>query len=171
MEVQSNCCVQEDLLKICIKSKGVQKGQTTESKKYDSKSSRRLLAASSDNPCQGGKEPLWSSELIHKVHILIFLIAVSHVLYAMTSVAISVHAMHRWRRFECSTQSGELLDLPVDQLQREGESKVHFALRQAIRQFTSPVDQPTYLALRRMFIKSVQACFRSSEPTSALNIF
>ena len=115
---------------------------------------RKLLAAESS--CKIGKEPLWSSALIHKVHVLIFLIAVSHVLYALTSLFISMIAMRRWREYErAATQEG-LLDLPTEQLQREGESRVAFGIRQTIRQFTHPIDRVTYVALRHMFITTLQ---------------
>ena len=90
-----------------------------------------------------------------QVHILIFLIAISHVLYAMTSLGIAMHAVRRWRRFEVTAHSGDLLDLPVGQLQREGEHKLWFGLRQGLRQFTHPVDQATFVALRRMFVETM----------------
>jgi hypothetical protein len=139
--------VQEYLLKICI-------NKSKEAYKYTP--SRRLLAKPSS--CPEGKEPLWSSGLIHKVHILIFLIAMSHILYAMATLFISMRAMHRWREFESIAQDGRLLPLPVGQLQHEGETRWAFGLRQAIRQFTHPIDIATYVAIRRMFIESAQAC-------------
>jgi hypothetical protein len=90
-----------------------------------------------------------------QVHILIFLIAISHVLYAMTSLGISMHAVRRWRRFEAEARNGDLLDLHVGQLQREGEHKLWFGLRQGLRQFTHPIDQATFVALRRMFVETM----------------
>ena len=153
--------MQEYLLRICI-------GKSDVEADYDSDGaakapSRRLLAAGESTFCKDrGKEPLWSSALIHKVHILIFLIAISHVLYGMASLAISMLAMKRWRAFERTAQQGDLLDLPVDQLQKEGESRFVFGLRQAVRQFTKPIDRATYTALRRMFVETMHV--RSQEP-------
>jgi hypothetical protein len=95
---------------------------------------------------------MWSSALIHKMHILIFLIAVSHVLFGMASLTLSWVSMVRWRVFEEKAQGGELLTLPTDQLQREGESKVIFGIRQCVRQFTDRIDLPTYIALRQEFL-------------------
>jgi Mlo family len=141
------------MLKICIKSK--------KSTGIDG-AARRLLAASgaaaakATSSCGEGKEPIWSSNLIHKVHILIFLIAISHVLYAMLSIGVAMHAVRKWRKYEQTAQQGELLDLPVGQLQRQGEHKLWFGLRQGVRQFTHPIDQATFVALRRMFIETVQ---------------
>jgi hypothetical protein len=139
------------MLKICIGSK-------SEKDAYIA-TERRLLAASGENSCPEGKEPLWSSDLIHKVHILIFLIAISHVLYAMVSLGVSMHAVRKWHRYEQAAQeTGELLDLPVGQLQREGEHKYWFGIRQGIRQFTHPIDRATFVALRHMFIETMQVC-------------
>jgi hypothetical protein len=144
--------VQDDLLKICISS------SAKESKKVaqGGSTARKLLVAEAN--CPNGKEPLWSSDLIHKVHILIFLIAVSHVLYALTSLAISLHSIQRWHEYERSALLHGLLDLPVEQLQREGENRVSFGLRHTIRQFTHPIDEATYIALRSMFIENLQVC-------------
>ena len=166
-EFACSCCtcthhclrLQEYLLKICITSSTADTGV---------KPSRRLQAASAD--CAEGKEPLWSSELIHKVHILIFLIAISHVLYAMCSLAISMRAVRKWRRYERVAQSGELLDLPVAQLQREGEHKIWFGIRQGLRQFTHPIDAATYVALRRMFVETMQVCTKRAALPSCMQI-
>jgi Mlo family len=139
------------LLRICVSKKkenSYEKGED-----YDA---RRLLAASKGSSCGEGKEPLWSSKLIHKVHILIFLIAISHVLYALLSLAISMLSMRRFHRFERTAQKGELLNLPIDQLQRQGESKIMFGIRQGVRQFTHPIDKATYVALRRLFFERMQ---------------
>lgn len=94
--------------------------------------------------------------MIHKVHILIFLIAISHVVYALMSLGISMLSMRRFHAFEKVAQEGNLLPLPTDQLQRAGESRIMFGIRQAIRQFTHPIDIATYIALRRLFIEAVQ---------------
>lgn len=111
---------------------------------------------------------MWSSALIHKVHILIFLIAVSHVVYALMSLGISMLSMGRFHAFEKVAQEGRLLDLPTDQLQRHGESKIMFGIRQAIRQFTHPIDIGTYVALRRLFIEAVQVRLTYLEFTAAI---
>jgi hypothetical protein len=60
-------------------SSGGASSVTTEVTSVAAKNLRRLLASAGVNPCPQGKESLWASELIHKAHILIFLIAASHI--------------------------------------------------------------------------------------------
>ncbi len=150
--------MQEDLLKICIKSTNYSyhDGQgseatadpaknstastaapkaehTTEptSPKGESKAEttvhhlRRLFAAAAASQCPEGKESIWASDLIHKAHILIFLIAVSHIIYAALSMALSMLAMRRWASLEREVQDGLLLPLPLGGLQRHHESGFH----------------------------------------------
>jgi len=140
--------MQEYLLRICV-----DKANTEGYADADTKDGygRRLLAAKAD--CPEGKEPFWSSALIHKIHILIFLIAASHVIYAVSSLTMSMLSMRRWQEYERTAQEGELLPLPTDQLQKTGESRIMFGLRQAGRQFVYPIDRPTYIALRRLFFE------------------
>lgn len=154
--------MQEYLLKICVDK--ADKGGYDDAEAEDVYR-RRLLAAKAD--CPEGKEPFWSSALIHKIHILIFLIAASHVLYAVTSLTMSMLSMRRWQEYETTAQEGELLPLPTDQLQKEGENRVMFGLRQAVRQFMYPIDRPTYIALRRLFFERMPVCHPHSDPTPA----
>lgn len=114
------------------------------------------MASAGGNPCPEGKEPIWESELIHKAHILIFLIAACHIVYAMVSIALSMLAMRRWHKFEQRVKGGQLLPLPLDGLQKHGEPALVFGLRQCLRQFTNPIDIATYSALRALFVDRVE---------------
>ena len=81
--------VQEDLLKICIAdpdyipshvSEPIANGTATpailSSDTATTEARRRLLATgSTENACPDGKRSLWESDLIHKVHVLAFVIA------------------------------------------------------------------------------------------------
>ena len=79
---------QDQLVKICISGGEPLAGYQSTSAKlaqapYDSGlgelgevSMRALLAATYE--CPEGKEPLWPATLIHKIHILIFLISINH---------------------------------------------------------------------------------------------
>ena len=174
-------CFQEYLLKICIATPVLHDddGTTHGEERLDYKpqtpasdlganpandpyadGARRLLAAKEAN-CPDGTGPLWESKLIHKVHILIFLVAVAHVVYGSVSLAISMWSMRRWKHFEEAAQQGDLMPLPIGQLRNESESSCWFGIRQAVRQFTHPIDKPTYIALRRMFCERMQARFSS----------
>eukprot|EP00892_Ulva_mutabilis_P008977 jgi/Ulvmu1/6451/UM003_0081.1 len=116
---------------------------------------RRLMGSGGGDSCPDGEEPLWESELIHKAHILIFLIAVCHIAYAMVSIALSMASMRRWHKFEQRVNGGELLPLPLGGLQKHGESSFVFGLRQCLRQFTHSLDVATYSALRALFVGRV----------------
>lgn len=105
--------------------------------------------------CPAGKEPLWPSDLIHKLHILIFLIAVSHVTYALCSLGICLISIRRFARYEKLAAQG-LLPLNLGQLQRQGESRIWFGMRMCLMQFTERIDVGTYLAVRRQFIERAQ---------------
>eukprot|EP00892_Ulva_mutabilis_P012318 jgi/Ulvmu1/9459/UM052_0027.1 len=139
---------EEYLLRICVDKANKDGYEDVET---EAGYRRRLLAAKAD--CPDGKEPFWSSALIHKIHILIFLIAASHVIYAVASLTMSMLSMRRWQEYERTAQEGELLPLPTDQLQKADESKIVFGLRQTVRQFINPIDRPTYIALRRLFFE------------------
>lgn len=144
--------LQEQLLKICIDSSS--SSDTADSPGNDAK--RRLLAKAVEHSCPDGQEPVWESKLIHKAHLLIFLIAAVHILYSMTSIGLSLLAMKRWKRFERQvTQAAEPLPEPWAVQHGHSRSGMFLGLAQLFRQFYRPLDIGTYAALRRLFLNKM----------------
>ena len=168
--------VQAELLKICINSPDGEKDAYEDSEykhatvpagaeaHEEDHHRRRLMASGGGHSCPEGQEPIWESDLIHKAHILIFLIAACYIAYAMVSIALSMLAMRRWHKFEQRVSGGELLPLPLGGLQHHGESSLIFGLRQCLRQFSRPLDVATYSALRALFVGRVNVRARHHLP-------
>lgn len=132
------------MLKICINSSGDSK---------DDPASRRLLAKAVEHSCADGQEPVWESKLIHKAHLLIFLIAAVHILYSMTSIGLSLLAMRRWKRFESQvTDAKDALPEPWAVQHGHRKSGMLLGFVQLFRQMYRPLDIGTYAALRRLFL-------------------
>ncbi|MCL7040328.1 hypothetical protein MKW94_030187 [Papaver nudicaule] len=78
---------------------------------YDSDdftSHRRFLSGYDDKYCAPkGKIPLISKEAIHQLHIFIFVLAVSHLLYCILTMALGRAKMRKWNNWEKETQSAE----------------------------------------------------------------
>ncbi|RRT69979.1 hypothetical protein BHM03_00042592 [Ensete ventricosum] len=54
-----------------------------------------------------GKVPLISTDAIHQLHIFIFVLAVSHVLYCISTMAFGRLKMRRWKAWELETKTAE----------------------------------------------------------------
>ncbi|KAK9124307.1 hypothetical protein Sjap_013909 [Stephania japonica] len=69
---------------------------------------RRILAGGGTDECSAkGKVPLVSSDGIHQLHIFIFVLAVSHVLYCILTLALGRLKMRRWKAWEKETKTIE----------------------------------------------------------------
>lgn len=69
---------------------------------------RRVLAAGGTDKCaEKGKVPFVSADGIHQLHIFIFVLAVSHVLYCVTTLALGRAKMRRWKHWEKETRTAE----------------------------------------------------------------
>ncbi|KAJ7944034.1 MLO-like protein [Quillaja saponaria] len=67
---------------------------------------RRYLAADSDTPkCKEGFEPLISTNGLHQLHILIFFLAVFHVLYSAITMMLGRLKIRGWKDWEKETSS------------------------------------------------------------------
>ncbi|GKU93602.1 hypothetical protein SLEP1_g7181 [Rubroshorea leprosula] len=132
------------------------------------KSVRRSLAAagSTNSSCPTGKVPFVSSDGIHQLHILIFVLAVSHVLYCILTMALGRLKMRSWKRWEEETKTIEYQfshDPERFRFAREtsfGRRHLSFWTKTPIlmwivcffRQFVRSVPKVDYLTLRHGFI-------------------
>ncbi|KAE8701288.1 MLO-like protein 10 [Hibiscus syriacus] len=67
---------------------------------------RRILATISSAPkCKEGHEPLISVEGLHELHILIFFLAVFHVLYSFVTMMLGRLKIRGWKKWEQETLS------------------------------------------------------------------
>ncbi|ONH97361.1 hypothetical protein PRUPE_7G185400 [Prunus persica] len=66
---------------------------------------RRSLAAASDYKCKTGYEPLISINGLHQLHILIFFLAVFHVLYSAITMLLGRLKIRGWKQWEAETSS------------------------------------------------------------------
>ena len=48
-----------------------------------------MAAAEGDGPCPKGREPFWSRNALHNTHLLIFLVAVTHIVYTALSLTLA----------------------------------------------------------------------------------
>ncbi|KAM1120516.1 hypothetical protein ACFXTH_044649 [Malus domestica] len=125
---------------------------------------RRLLSTdtNSDNCLQKGKVPLLSLEALHHLHIFIFVLAVVHVIFCVTTMVLGGARVRQWKRWESDATSGG--NVHVSQRQhREFLSKrgVGYWRRAAVigwvisffKQFYGSVSKPDYIALRQGFTK------------------
>ncbi|XXG81171.1 hypothetical protein AAC387_Pa09g1868 [Persea americana] len=128
---------------------------------------RRILAGASYDNCEKeGKVPLVSSDGIHQLHIFIFVLAVSHVLYCITTMALSRAKMRSWKSWEKETKTVEYEfshDPERFRFAREtsfGRRHLNFWAKSPIliwivcffRQFVRSVPKVDYLTLRHGFI-------------------
>ncbi|XP_050159343.1 MLO-like protein 13 [Malus sylvestris] len=125
---------------------------------------RRLLSTdtNSDHCLQKGKVPLLSLEALHHLHIFIFVLAVVHVIFCVTTMVLGGARVRQWKRWESDATSGG--NVHVSQRQhREFLSKrgVGYWRRAAVigwvisffKQFYGSVSKPDYIALRQGFTK------------------
>ncbi|KAI5665316.1 hypothetical protein M9H77_24639 [Catharanthus roseus] len=132
---------------------------------------RRVLAATGSDKCAAkarliGQVPLISTDGIHQLHIFIFILAVFHVLYCITTYALGTAKMRKWKAWEMETRTPEYQfanDPERFRFARDtsfGRRHLSFWSRSLIllwpvcffRQFIRSVTKVDYLTLRYGFI-------------------
>ncbi|CAH9108995.1 unnamed protein product [Cuscuta epithymum] len=127
---------------------------------------RRVLAAGADKCALKGKVPLVSTDGIHQLHIFIFVLAVFHIFYCVTTLALGRAKMRRWKAWEKETRTAEYKfahDPERFRFAREttfGRRHLSFWTTRPIllwivcffRQFIHSVPKVDYLTLRHGFI-------------------
>ncbi|KAL2633218.1 hypothetical protein R1flu_004697 [Riccia fluitans] len=68
-------------------------------------SSRRMLAGGGGNYCEDkGKKPFVSLEGLHQLHIFIFVLAITHVVYSLLTVLLGFARVYHWKQWEADSQ-------------------------------------------------------------------
>ncbi|XP_044504371.1 MLO-like protein 6 [Mangifera indica] len=179
----ANICISESVASTwhpCSKEQDEQMTEETE-EETDSENRRKLLsviasggtfrrslatAASTDKCAEEGKVPFISSDGIHQLHIFIFVLAVSHVLYCVLTMALGRAKMKRWKHWEKETRTAEYQfshDPERFRFAREtsfGRRHLSFWTKTPgliwiicfFRQFVRSVPKVDYLTLRHGFI-------------------
>ncbi|PNX97068.1 MLO-like protein 13-like [Trifolium pratense] len=131
---------------------------------YDTIINRRRLFSTDTGPqhCRGeGKVPLLSLEGLHHLHIFIFVLAIVHVVFSVTTMILGGARIRQWKSWEdyARRTSDETLRLQIDQFfnkHAQGywrKAAVVSWLRSFFKQFYGSVAKFDYLALRQGFIK------------------
>ncbi|KAL6987416.1 hypothetical protein U1Q18_013164 [Sarracenia purpurea var. burkii] len=135
---------------------------------FSGESHRRFLASNYDKCAAKGQVPFVSYYGIHQLHIFIFVLAVSHVLYCITTLALGRAKMSRWKKWEMETKTTEYQfthdperfrftrDTSFGRRHLNFWTKSPFLLWIAcfFRQFVRSVPKVDYLTLRHGFISA-----------------
>ncbi|XP_071910213.1 MLO-like protein 10 isoform X1 [Coffea arabica] len=128
---------------------------------------RRVLAAGAKEPsCKQGRVPLISVDGLHQLHILIFFLAVFHVIYSAVTMALGRLKIRGWKDWEQETSSHhyEFSNDPTRfRLTHETSFvrahtsfwtsiPIFFYVGCFVRQFFHSVSKSDYLTLRNGFI-------------------
>ncbi|CAA3009594.1 MLO 6 [Olea europaea subsp. europaea] len=127
---------------------------------------RRVLAGGGTDECAEGKVPFISTDGIHQLHIFIFVLAVSHVLYCILTMALGRLKMRKWKAWEKESRTIEYQfthDPERFRFAREtsfgrrhmsfwGKTPVLLWIVCFFRQFVRSVPKVDYLTLRHGFI-------------------
>ncbi|XP_043699781.1 MLO-like protein 3 [Telopea speciosissima] len=128
----------------------------------------RLLASETGSTCENGKVPLVSIEGIHQLHIFIFVLALTHLVSSLLTMALGRAKMRRWKAWEEETHSAsyqaannpERLRFTREttfarrHLGTWTKSTLLVWIKCFFRQFFRSVAKVDYLTLRHGFIKA-----------------
>nr|XP_043636910.1 MLO-like protein 10 [Erigeron canadensis] len=127
---------------------------------------RRSLAGKSESSCSKGKVPMITVDGLHQLHILIFFLAVLHVMYSAATMALGRLKTRGWKRWEeeTSTHDYEFSNDPSRFRLTHETSFVRahtsfwtripffFYIGCFFRQFFRSVSKSDYMTLRNGFI-------------------
>ncbi|XP_009596416.1 MLO-like protein 6 [Nicotiana tabacum] len=174
----SNICVSEKIASTwhpCSKQKEAEKynvakeaeGHRRRLLTADDGGVRRSLAAVGTDKCAAkGKVAFVSADGIHQLHIFIFVLAIFHVFYCITTLALGRAKMSRWKAWEKETRTAEYQfahDPERFRFARDtsfGRRHLSFWTKNPVllwivcffRQFVRSVPKVDYLTLRHGFI-------------------
>ncbi|XP_074581336.1 MLO-like protein 9 [Curcuma longa] len=130
---------------------------------------RRILAAGgSAVECASGKAPLITTTGLHQLHILIFFLAVFHVLNTALIMVLGRAKIHRWKDWEKDTTSAEYaftndpsrfrfadeVSFVMSHTSFWNRNVILFYIKCFFNQFFKSVSKADYLTLRHGFISA-----------------
>ncbi|KAK3038416.1 hypothetical protein RJ639_030582 [Escallonia herrerae] len=167
----SDICVSKAIGNTWLPCKKKQEASITDNdeEEDDGNGRRRLLSLLGSNGGGGhrrGKVPFVSFYGIHQLHIFIFVLAVFHVLYCITTLALGRAKMRKWKAWEMETRTTEYQfshDPERFRFAREtsfgrrhlsfwSHSPILLWLGCFLRQFVRSVPKVDYMTLRHGFI-------------------
>ncbi|PON38494.1 Mlo-related protein [Parasponia andersonii] len=132
---------------------------------------RRLLSAGGTVHCEKGKVPMLSLEALHHLHIFIFVLAVVHVIFCVTTMVLGGARIRQWKHWEDSIKN----DVRKSKKDQSEFDKIHARdhheffhqhasgywrkaavvgwIRSFFKQFYGSVTKSDYIGLRQGFIK------------------
>lgn len=157
----SKICIPENIAMIMLPCKLKESGTS----KHLITGRHLLSGSSSADHCSRheGQVPLLSLEALHQLHIFIFVLAVTHVIFCATTMVLGGAKIQQWRHWENSIQreSRSHLAVHIHHLQsfmdRAGRRWRKYALVSwtvaFFKQFYGSVTKSDYVVLRTGFIK------------------
>ncbi|XP_068652561.1 MLO-like protein 1 isoform X2 [Aristolochia californica] len=132
-------------------------------------SGRHLLAeSSSEGHCKEGKVSVITSEALHQLHIFIFVLAITHVVFCLLTIILGGAKIQRWKHWEASIakdlyDTEQVLKNKVTNVHQHDFIREHFLgfgnsvailgwLQAFIKQFSASVTKTDYATLRLSFI-------------------
>ncbi|KFK40130.1 hypothetical protein AALP_AA3G334400 [Arabis alpina] len=131
--------------------------------------SRHLLAAGDSTVnCKNGYEPLITLKGLHQLHILLFFLALFHILYSLITMMLSRLKIRRWKKWEQETLSHDY-EFSIDQSRLRLTHETSFVRSHTsfwtnipfffyvgcfLRQFYVSVGRTDFLTLRHGFISA-----------------
>ncbi|KAJ1420958.1 Mlo-related protein [Sesbania bispinosa] len=152
----------------CKRPHGASAGSEHDQIYYDTIINRRRLFSTdtgSQHCSQKGKVPLLSLESVHHLHIFIFVLAVVHVVFCVTTMILGGARIRQWKSWEDDARKkiissrGETLREEIDEFfnkHAQGywrKAAVVGWLISFFKQFYGSVTKYDYLALRHGFVK------------------
>ncbi|CAH8262618.1 unnamed protein product [Arabidopsis lyrata] len=163
------------ILKICVSRKAAlsmlpcSSEDTELFQKLAPSLSRHLLAAGDISVnCKQGSEPLITLKGLHQLHILLFFLAVFHVLYSLITMMLSRLKIRGWKKWEQETLSHDY-EFSIDHSRLRLTHETSFVREHTsfwttipfffyvgcfFRQFFVSVERTDYLTLRHGFISA-----------------
>ncbi|CAO2838455.1 unnamed protein product [Amaranthus hypochondriacus] len=170
--------LQDEIVNICIPIKWAVTGlpckvknsavsDTISTIAHFSTSTRRHLLAETTHKshCQKGKVPLISYHALHDLHILIFVLAVVHVVVCALTVLFGAAKISQWRQWENSIldkisnvdQEGNIINVKNDEFIKNRFMGIHANKRIWLHSFAkhlySSVSESDYAAMRMGFVQ------------------